>query len=255
MTGRVVWTGICTVIELLKDRTIAGFFVVGLLMILGGYVVAEMSVVEKVRMYLDTGMGAIFIVSVFITLMAGSNVIDREIRDREVLCTLSKPIPRSAWMLGKAGGFLFTLGLLIFALTLFMFLYVRLRMGLWVPALFVGGLFIFLEMVILSGYTAFFSTFTSQNLTLFFGLLVLFIGHMVDDLKIYWASASFAGRAITKGLFYLIPDLESFLTAPVVHGQAEVPARLIFFLALYSLAYLLTMIALAVIVVNRKEIA
>lgn len=255
MIGRIVWVGICTVIELLKDRTIIGFFVVGVVTILGGYVLAEMSVVEKSRMFLDAGMGGIFMVSVFITLMAGSNVVDREIRDREVLCTLSKPIPRSAWMLGKTGGFLVTLGLLIFCLTMFLFLYVRLQAGLWVPAVFVGGLFIFLEMIILCSYTTFFSTVTSQNLSLFFGMLVLIIGHMVDDLRIYWASESFLGRAITKGLFHLIPDLKSYLTAPVIQGQAEVPGGLIFSLALYSLMYLAIAIALAVLVIERKEIS
>lgn len=254
MIRRTAWVGAATVVELIRDRTVAGFFVVGILIILSGFITAQMSVVERVKMYLDTGMGGIFLVSVFITLTAGSGIVNREIRDGEAQCILSKPLPRAAWMLGKMAGFAFTLALLIFALAGFMYVFVKLQTGLWKPALFTGALFIFLEMLILSAYTTLFSTITSQYMALFFGLIVLPIGHMVDDLKIYWASESIAGRYIAKILFYVIPNLESFITAPVVQGGAHVPNKLLLFLILYSIAYFTTAATLAVMIMNRKEI-
>ena len=254
MVGRVIWVGISTVIELMKDRTIAGFFLIGTFTIMLGYVIAEMAVVERMKMFVDTCMGGIFIVSVLITLMAGANVINREIRDNEFLCTLSKPLPRSAWMIGKTGGFLVTLGVLIFSLTLFGFFYIHITTNVWVHELFLGGLLLYLEMIVLCSYTALFSTITSQYLSIFFGMLVLVIGHMVDDLKIYWASEQLASRTLTKTLFYIFPDLKAFLTGPVVHGYSQIPANQFVTLTLYSLAYLVTAVVLSVMVMNRKEL-
>jgi len=254
MIGRVFWVGVGTVAELLKDRTIAGFFLIGMFTIMLGYVIAEMAVVQRMKMFIDTCMGGIFIVSVLITLMAGGNVIDREIRDNEFLCTLSKPLPRYAWMIGKTGGFLVTLGVLIFALTAFGFAYIKITMNTWIPTLFLGGLMVYLEMIIICSYTALFSTITSQYLSIFFGTLVLVIGHMVDDLRIYWASDQILSRALTKTLFYVFPDLKAFLTAPVVHGFVQATPSQMITLVLYSLAYLVTAVALSVLVMNKKEI-
>ncbi len=255
MRLRVLWIALNTVVQLIKDRAFTGFFFVGIVLILGGRVIAEMSVVERLKMFLDTGLGVIFMVGVFVTLTTGSNIISREIRDREVLVTLSKPIPRSAWMFGKTSGFILMLLVFILALTTFLFFYVRLQTGIWVPLLFVGGALIFLEMAILSSYTILFSTITSQYLALFFGLMVLTIGHMVDDLKIYWNSVSAAAQYITRALYYIMPDFKSFLAPPVVFSEHSVSLQHVFFLLLYAAAYVVITVAIAVLIMDRKEIS
>lgn len=253
MTGRVLWIALNTVVQLLKDRAFTGFFSVGVIMIIGGQIIAELSVVERLKMFIDTGLGAIFMVSIFVTLMTGSNIISREIREKEVLVTLSKPIPRSAWMFGRTAGFVLTLFMFILALTNILYVYIGIQTGVWEKMLFLGGFLIFLEMAILSSYTMLFSTITSQYLALFFGLMVLTIGHMVDDLKIYWNSASRAAEVITRALFYIIPDFKSFLAAPVVFSEISIPAQHVLFLILYALAYIVITITVAVLIIDRKE--
>jgi ABC-type transport system involved in multi-copper enzyme maturation permease subunit len=255
MIGRIFWIGVNTVIEFIRDKSVTGFLFVGMLFILGGYVIADLSFVEKEKMYIDTGLGAIFLVGVFITLLAGTNVIDRELREKQALCALAKPIPRTAWMAGKFGGYLFTLGMVIFALTAFFFLYLRLQIGLWLPMIFIGGLFIYLEMVVLSSYILLFSMITTQYMALFFALMVLIIGHMLDDLKIYWAAHSLATRFVTHALFYVLPNLKTFLATPVVNGQIPAPSAYIVSLLCSTVLYLLIAGILAGLLLNRKELA
>ncbi len=254
MIGRMFWVGVNTAVEMYKDRSVTGFLAVGIVLIIGGFVVADMSVVEKKKMFIDTGMAAIFMVSAFITMLAGSNVIDREVRNRQVLCTLSKPMPRYAWFIGKSAGFVFTLGVVIFVLTVFLFVFVRINTHFWMPAIFVGGLLIYLEMLIISSYTLLFSTVTGQYLTLFLSMCVLIIGHMVADLKIYWASGSAFARLISKALFYILPNLESFLASPVVLGKINIPPGLIGFMLLYTLGYLAAGVIIAAVIMNRREL-
>ncbi|MFA6449674.1 MAG: hypothetical protein WCX65_09410 [bacterium] len=255
MIGRIYWIALNTVIEFVRDRSVTGFLFIGILFILGGAVVADLSFVEKQKMYIDTGLGAIFIVSVFITLLAGTNVIDRELREKQALCALAKPIPRAAWMAGKFAGYLFTLGAVIFLLTSFFFFYIKLQVGLWIPMIFVGGLFIYLEMIVLSSYILLFSMITSQYMSLFFALLVLIIGHMIDDLKIYWASGSEAARFITHALFYVLPNMKTYLATPIVNGNIPVPSNYVIALLCSTTLYVLIAGILAGLLLNRKELA
>jgi ABC-type transport system involved in multi-copper enzyme maturation permease subunit len=255
MIGRIFWISVNTVIEFISDKSVTGFLFVGVFFIMGGYVIADLSFVEKQKMYLDTGLGAIFIVSVFITLLAGTNVIDRELREKQALCALAKPIPRAAWMAGKFAGFLFTLGVVIFLLTTFFFLYMKLQVNVWSPEIFIGGLFIYLEMVVLSSYILLFSMITTQNMSLFFALMVLIIGHMIDDLKIYWASGSGITRFITHALFYILPNLKTYLASPVVSGQIPVPSAYVISLLCSTALYLLISGIIAGLLLNRKELA
>jgi ABC-type transport system involved in multi-copper enzyme maturation permease subunit len=255
MIGRIFWVGANTVVEFIRDKSVTGFLFVGILFILCGYVIADLSFVEKEKMYLDTGLGAIFIVSVFITLLAGTNVIDRELREKQALCALAKPIPRAAWMAGKFAGYLFTLGVIVFLLTTFFFFYIRLQLGQWIPTIFAGGLFIYLEMVVLSSYVLLFSMITSQNMCLFFSLMVLIIGHLIDDLKIYWSTGSAFTRFLTHALFYVLPNLKTFLASPIVNGQIRLPYDYVISITCSTVLYLLISGILAGLLLNRKELS
>jgi ABC-type transport system involved in multi-copper enzyme maturation permease subunit len=205
-------------------------------------------------MYIDTGLGAIFIVSTFITLLAGTNVIDRELREKQALCALSKPIPRVAWMAGKFTGYLFTLGVVVLILTAFLFVYIKLMVGVWIPSIILGGLYIYLEMVVLSSYVLIFSMITTQNMSLFLSLIVLVIGHMVDDLKIYWSSGSSAAKFISHALFYILPNLKYYLASPIVNAQIPVPADFTFKLIVSAFLYLAVSAILSGMIFSRKEL-
>ena len=253
MTGRLFWIAVNSVIELISDRVVAGLAFVGALLILCGHVLADLSVVERLRMVQNIGLTGIMLSGVLTTLFAGTNIIDREIRRRQVLCVLSKPIPRNVWLAGKALGLLIVIGGLVFALTTFLFLFIWLETRVWVPDLFLCGFLIYLMLCVLAGYTILFSSITSQFMALFYGILVAVIGHMVDDLRIYWGSHSDAARVLTKALYYVLPDLKSFSVWPVIQGQTQLPGSLIFMLVLYALAYLAISVTIATLIIDRKE--
>jgi len=255
MIGRIFWIGVNTIVEFIRDRSVTGFLLVGFLFIMGGYVIADMSFVEKQRMYIDAGLGSIFIVGIFITLLSGTNVIDREIRERQALCALAKPIPRFAWVIGKLVGFLFTLGLVIFILTTFLVFFIKFQLGLWIPLIYLGGLLIYLEMIVLTSYILFFSMVTSQYLCLFFSLIVLIVGHLSDDLKIYWASASTIARYATRAIYYALPDLETYHANPVVTGQINFSFNLAFWLVFISFLYLAISVIISTFIFSKKELA
>ena len=107
--------------------------------------------------------------------------------------------------------------------------------------------------LVLASYTVLFSTITSQFMALFYGLLVMLIGYSVDDLRIYWQSASGVARLLSKSLYYILPDLQVFSPYPVVMGRERVPLELVAPLVLYALAYIVIPIAIGMLVLERRE--
>jgi ABC-type transport system involved in multi-copper enzyme maturation permease subunit len=253
MTGRIYWIAANTVVELLKDRVIQGLAYVGVFLIMCGHLIAEMSVVERARMIKDVGIGAIFLVGALAVLFAGTNLLDREIRERQALCILSKPIPRWAWLAGKTAGLTLVLAGLILTLTLFLVFFLWVETGVVLPMLLAGGVFLFLMLLIVMGYAILFSTMTSQFMALFFGFLVLIIGHMVDDLKIYWASRAAGAQITTKIFYYILPDLKLFSAWRVVSDTSVVSPVEFLWLVLYCIAFLVITLVLAAIILERKE--
>lgn len=253
MIARIYWIAANTVVELLKDRVMQGLLFVGVFLILCGHIVAEMSVVERTRMIIDAGLGSIFLVGVLAVLFAGANLLDREIRERQVLCILSKPITRSAWLAGKTLGLILVVAALVFVLILFLMIFLRLETGAMPASLLVAGMFIFLMLLVLTGYAVLFSTITSQFMALFFGFLVVIIGHMVDDLKIYWASDTAGAQFTTKLFYYILPDLKMFSAWRVVSPVNPVTGSDFLVLIVYALAFLIVTLVLASIILERKE--
>ncbi len=255
MIRRAFWVSAATIAELLKDRTIAGVFFVGVAMIFGGYVVAEMAVVERMKMFVDTGVGAVFVAGVFITLMAGSNLLGREIRDKEILCTLSKPLPRPVWVVGKTIGLLVAVAVLIFSLATVLLIYLKFQTNVWKPEIFLACFFIYLEMVILCNYIVLFSCVTTQYLSVFSGILILLAGGMADDLKIYWDSASPLAQGMSRLLYYALPNLGAYSPGPVLSGSVSVPANLLFAMVFSAAMYVIVAVTLSALVIRKKELA
>jgi ABC-type transport system involved in multi-copper enzyme maturation permease subunit len=253
MTNRIFWIAANTVVELVRDRVMQGLAFVGVFLILCGRLIAEMSVVERARMITDVGAGAVFLTGALAVLFAGTNLLDREIRERSALCILSKPVSRSAWLAGKVLGLAAVLCVLIMALTAFLVLFLWAETGIVAWKLFAGGAFLYLMLLIVMGYAVLFSTITSQFMALFFGFLVVIIGHMVDDLKIYWASKAAGAQIVTKLFYYVLPDLKLFSAWRVTGEHSIIAPVEVLWLVLYCIAFLLITLVLASVILERKE--
>lgn len=253
MTSRIFWIAANTVTELVRDRVMQGLAFVGVFLVLCGRLIAEMSVVERARMITDVGAGAVFLTGVLAVLFAGTNLLDREIRERSALCILSKPVSRSAWLAGKVLGLAAVLAALIFSLTAFLVFFLWVETGIVAVRLLAGGVFLYLMLLIVMGYAVLFSTITSQFMALFFGFLVVIIGHMVDDLKIYWGSRAAGAQITTKFFYYVLPDLKLFSAWRVTGEQSMIAPVEYMWLILYCIAFLMITMVLASVILERKE--
>lgn len=203
------------------------FFAVGL--IGGGVLLANLSYVERERILQDMGLESIRLFGAAIAIFMGVGLVHREVDRRTVYTILSKPVSRSAFVLGKYAGLVLTLWLQV-AIMGAAFVAVSLLAGAPLTPLHAAAVGLAAaELALVIAVATFFSTFTTPLLASCFTVGIYVIGHLVRDLHELGrvADAEWV-RTVTLLLHWTFPDLDAFnLTIPAVHGLPVQTAELL----------------------------
>ncbi|QIZ72551.1 ABC transporter permease [Oxynema aestuarii] len=241
--------------EVIRDRVL---YLIGLFVLfLAGIIrlLPELAAQTHNKMIVDIGIAAIGILGLIVTAFVGTGLINKEIERRTVLVLLSKPIGRAELIVGKHLGLSGVLAVLISSTTLFYFILlaindIRFPFG----SLLVAMLYLFLELSLLTAVAILFGVLTSSLLAtlLTFGIYV--IGHLsADILKAGELSQSPSLEAITKGIYFIIPNLSRLdLKNDAVYGV--LPDLMTLLLnAGYALIYIVLLLAIANLIFARRE--
>src|SRR5258708_11151163 len=228
--------------EAVRDRVLYNLVVFVLLLIAAAIFLGEISAGQEAKIIVDLGLSAILLFGVFIAIFVGVGLVYKEIERRALYASLSKPIGRGEFLLGKYLGLCLTLlvnvAVMGAGLSLAL-LYVKrgwdpLIVRIW-PAIFL----IYIELAILTGVAMLFSAFSSPALSALLAFFVFVIGHFSADLKTLATSMGRApSRWVFAGLYYLLPIFANYnaITA-ASHGQVA-DGRAMLAGAGYGLAYI-----------------
>ena len=114
--------------------------------------------------------------------------------------------------------------------------------------------FIDLELLLLTALTIFFSSFTTPTLSAIFTLALFVIGHLSGTLKfLAQKSPNPLTKAITKGMYYFLPNLENFnIKGEVVYNISIGPERVLA-VTLYALLYIGLLLLLSIVIFQRRD--
>jgi len=104
--------------EATRDRMLTGITVAGVILLLVTRLLSPLALGEGIRLTVDLGLSAISLLGLVVVLLVGTSLVAKEIEKRTIYNLLSRPITRSAYLVGKWAG---------------------LSAALWVVALFLGG--------------------------------------------------------------------------------------------------------------------
>lgn len=233
-----MWTlAIATAREHLRERGLQALIVLIWLVTLAAAATGELSAGQRARVVTDIGLAATRLGGLFAALFLGAGVVARDVEQRTAAATLTAPIGRSAWLLGRFTGTLLAISVLVglaggvlsvvaALVTTPAFpqipaaasrLDVVLRL---VPAL----LLLAIELMIVAAVATMFSAFSSHLFAMAcaFGLWVA--GHYAPAAAHLAVSASSAVVSVLNGaLWLLLPNVSLFSTATRI-AQGE-PAR------------------------------
>ena len=253
--------------EAVRDRVFYNLLLFAVLLVGTSLVIGQLAAGQDVKIIKDLGLAASLLFGVGIAIFIGIQLVAREVERRSVHATLSKPVSRPVFLLGKYLGLLLTLGVNIAVMTaaLFVVLTVYWRVtppgvqAVWTapavdPHLLVALGLIYVELAIVTAIALLFSTYSSALLSASFTTAIWVAGHFVQDMR---TLEQIGASGVTSGLAWLVswtlPNLALLdVKAEVVHG-VPVPLGQAMGAVGYGVTYSAAVLLLAVVIFQRRD--
>lgn len=250
-----VWTiGMNTMREAIRNKLLYTLLFFAIVMIGTGVVVGSISYVEGSRILQDVGLASIRLFSTGIAIFVGVGLIHSEVYRRTIYTILSKPVSRAEFLVGKFVGLVMTIWLQL-AIMSAAFVVVSLCSGAPIDSGHFAALSLLgVELAVVVALATLFSAFTTPMLASFFTLGMYMMGHLSRNLlQIGERSDSESMRTLTRVLYEILPDLESFnLSVQAVHQLSISTAELVL-PVLYAMGYIATLLFVATLIFERRD--
>lgn len=240
--------------EAIRDRILYGLLAFALLLIGSSVAIADLSIGQQERLIKDIGLAAISLIGVLMAVFLGITLVSKEIERRTAYTILSKPIRRYHFVLGKYLGLAATVGVNVgimgAGLSLLLAAY-----GWWHLNVAAALGLILVEMLVLTAIATLFSSFTTPTLSAIFTLGLFLIGHLTGTIRILAERAASAWvRGLAGVVYRVVPNLEAFNVKGRVANGETVSLLETALAGGYGLLYLVAVLALAVVVFERREL-
>jgi ABC-type transport system involved in multi-copper enzyme maturation permease subunit len=270
--NRVAAIAINTFRETVRDRVLYAFIVFAIVLTLAGILLGTLSVGQSIRVLEDIGLFTISIIGGVIAIFVGTNLVYKELDKRTIYLIFTKPIARWEFILGKFVG----LSLCIFIMTLLMGVFLTALClitagnqqadvvhGLPTMLCAIGSVYI--ELLLVIALATFFSTFSTPLMSVIFTLCLWMAGHMGRSLvSLSEMSQNAVVKPIFLSLYYALPDLSKLteirfeLISPVASPIDAAPVyqfsqETLLFLTVYVIAYVVMLLSLGTLIIDRRE--
>jgi len=240
--------------ETIRDRILLVILLFALAMIVAGIWLASISLGQEGRLMQDFGLLAISGFAVLVAVFVGAGLVRKEIDKRTVFILFSKPVGRGEFLAGKYLGLGLTMAIVVFGMTVFLFLLAWPFAGAPNGWVIVAGAFIYLQVMVVLAVTIFFSTFSSPILAAVLGICVYGAGQLSHNVL---SLTRLGEGAFLEGLswivYLLVPNFSAVSLSAVVVGEQTPDWSSIGGWAGYLVAYAVLMLGASWLVFRRKE--
>lgn len=240
--------------EAVRDRILYLLLFFSALSIVLARVMAVLTVGDRVKVVKDVGLASIAFFGALMAILIGTGLVYKEIEKRTIFTLISKPIRRFEFLLGKYLGLIWTLAVMLAAMTAIYLVVVFLHTFTIEVRMVLAVLFIFLELILLTAVAILFSSFSTPILSSLFALSFYLIGHFSWSLEtLINKTPPGTRRTMLKVLYAVLPDLENFNIKTEVVQNLPLPAGLWLGALGYSAVYTAFVLILAVWIFRRRD--
>jgi Cu-processing system permease protein len=240
--------------EATRDRVVAGVVVAGIGLLVLTQLAAPLALGEGSRLTMDLGLTAISVFGLLVILLAGTSLVAKEVERRTIYNLLSRPISRSAYLVGKWAGLsaaLWTVAALLGA-ALWGLLALRGagdRGGAMLEAVYLAGL----ELTVVTALAVLFSALSTPVLSALYTLGFYVAGQWSYDLRQFAAAFPQPLRSLIGVIADLVPNLPLFnMRALAAEGQGTSGLHLAL-ATVYALVYAGCVLCLATAAFETKD--
>jgi Cu-processing system permease protein len=240
--------------ESIRNRTVLGILLLAIAFIASALLLAELSLDQRVRVMKDWGLFCVSLFGVLLAIIAGTNLVHKEVNKKTLYVVLTRPIRRFQYVLGKYLGLSLTLTLLVGALTaallaLLAFEHTAPDTILWMAL----GLSL-IEILLLAALAVFFASFSSPYLSGFFTLGLFFVGRSIPTLDALASRVSIpAAKASLTGFLFFLPRLSDFAISTRAVHELTMPWSEFLTTAAYGGAYLALLLLFSGWIFSKRD--
>lgn len=244
-----------TYLEIIKSKILLQILILGGILMGVVFVAQQFTYGVPERVVLDVGLGALSLSTVGIALFMGTTLISNEIENRTVYMTLSRPISRSAFLIGRICGMSLVLLINITILGALTVIFCSALGGIISPLIFQCIFLSGLESLIILTIVIFVSLFANNVISVITTIGVYFIGHAVSGTKdLVITKMSPVLSATHTLLSYVVPNFGKLNLKDYVLYKQSVGLDYIASATLYGTLYFLVILISSCFIFENKNL-
>jgi ABC-type transport system involved in multi-copper enzyme maturation permease subunit len=240
--------------EAIRDRALFGMVGAGVVLLVVTQLISPLAMGEGRRLTIDLGLAGISIIGLVLVLLVGTSLVAKEVERRTIYNLLSRPITRSAYLVGKWAGL--SASLWLFCAFLGVALWGVLSLGGHAdhgPALAQAVYLAALELTVVTSVAVMFSALSSPVLSALYTIGLYAIGQWSYDLRLF-ADKFPHGLANAMGVAAnLAPNLPLFNMRTLAANAYTTPASHLVIATLYAMAYCALSLSLATAAFETRD--
>ncbi len=252
---RVCTVALNTFKESIRNRVLLNILIFAVGLILLSLVIGDWSIYQQVKVIKDFGLSAMSIFGLLIAIFIGIRLVVQELEQRTIYIIASKPIRRWEIVIGKYLGLSLTLAVNVIIMTLVLLCTNYITEGIIDFGLLPAVVLIYIEILLIVGFSLFFSSFAAPTLSAVLTLAVFVIGHLSGFLRDYIEVYPDRGyHWLLKIIYYIAPNLEALNLKMAVVENLKQPPHALLYGIVYGTAYLLVVLIVTAAVFHRRDL-
>jgi ABC-type transport system involved in multi-copper enzyme maturation permease subunit len=261
------WIAVNVFRESVRDKVLYNLVLFAILLMGASYLIGQLTAGQDIKIIKDLGLASIAIFGLFISVFIGIGLVSKEVERRSIYSLVSKPIHRYQLVLGKYAGLVLTLAVNVGIMVAGFYLVLAYMQ--WMappdmllaldgpaldPRMLKAVVLTFTELSVVTAIALFFSTFSSPMLSAAFTAAFYVAGHFSADLRNFNQIVdSKLVSIVTRGLYWLLPNLAPFDVKNQVVHALPVPLGYMAMTMAYGAAYIGVLLAMAVLIFSRRD--
>lgn len=242
-----------TFTETIREKVLYAIVGFSILVIAASLLAGSISLGQDIRVIQSFGLTAMLVFLLIITIFIGTQMLYRETERKTIYLTLTKPVSRETFYLGKFVGLCMVLAV---SALLMGIVYIAL---LWTKGGFVASAnywaigFIILETWLITALGMLFGSFASPISSALYSFGLILIGHSATTIYLISQKSAPFISYLLQGVYYIFPNLEKFnLRNEVVYSLSPDYLQVISTLG-YFVGFTALLIFLGMAVFRRNE--
>lgn len=239
--------------ETVRDKLLYSIIGFAVVIIAASLLAGSVSLGQDIRVIQTFGSTAIIAFLVFITVFISTQLLRREVERKTIYLTLTKPVSRESFYLGKFFGLALTIAASGAAMGLCYLLLLQYKTGEFSTPALLAVIFVILEAWLLTAVGLLFGSFTAPLSSAIYTFGLAIIGHSSATI---WSIGEKAPQALKyplQAVYYLFPNLEKFnFRNEIVYDLFPTTAQLVSSVG-YFLAYTVALILIGLAIFRKNE--